>query len=72
MRRATLSLSLFAMAALISAAQPKPEFVFDLGFEYCFDNREFDAGGETFIESSTSYFIFLNFSFANIALTKEN
>ena len=53
MRRATLSLSLFAMAALISAAQPKPEFVFDLGFEYCFDNREFDAGGETFIESST-------------------
>ena len=51
MRRATLSLSLFAMAALISAAQPKPEFVFDLGFEYCFDNREFDAGGETFVES---------------------
>ncbi len=32
---------------------PRPEFIWDAGFEYDFDNREFDTGGNAFSHSMT-------------------
>ncbi|MGN0202412.1 MAG: hypothetical protein ACI399_05845 [Candidatus Cryptobacteroides sp.] len=53
MKRTLLSLSLLALTAFAAGSQPKPGFVYDIGFCYCFDNREFDAGAEAFSDSKT-------------------
>jgi len=45
----------FAMALLMlpAMAQNKGEFIYDVNFQYNFDNREFDAGDELFTKSKT-------------------
>ncbi|MCQ2161941.1 MAG: hypothetical protein MJY86_01555 [Bacteroidales bacterium] len=50
--RIVLSAAL-ALVPLASFAQGKPEFVYNVDFEYYFDNREFDAGGQEFTPSMT-------------------
>lgn len=42
-----------ALLTLPSFAQNKPKFIYDVDFEYCFDNREFDAGKQAFTPSMT-------------------
>ena len=50
---------LLAVLAAQSAFGQKPEFVYDAGFEFYFDNREMDAGKEAFTRSMTINTAFL-------------
>ncbi|MGN1215334.1 MAG: hypothetical protein ACI4TJ_03715 [Candidatus Cryptobacteroides sp.] len=53
MKRAVLLLLLPVLCSVECMAQSRPQLVYDLGFEYCFDNREFDSGQESFTDSRT-------------------
>lgn len=49
----TLTIAILTLAVLSSSAQTKPQFVYDVNFQYNLDNREFYAGDELYAASRT-------------------
>lgn len=49
----TLTIAILSLVAWSSTAQTKPQFVYDVNFQYNLDNREFYAGDELYTTSRT-------------------